>query len=87
MKGPVYCVMRESTTAAPLSLFRYEHPHTVQDNQIHNQCGFRSHYMCRGFSSGLPNVGGVARARAFEMKVSDAPLAIVDKRHHRHNVA
>ncbi|XWS74703.1 hypothetical protein CRYUN_Cryun01aG0020600 [Craigia yunnanensis] len=34
-----------------------------------------------------PDVGGVARARAFAKKLSDAPLAIVDKRHHGHNVA
>ncbi|KAJ6851531.1 putative ribose-phosphate pyrophosphokinase 1, chloroplastic [Iris pallida] len=34
-----------------------------------------------------PDVGGVARARAFAKKLSDAPLAIVDKRRHGHNVA
>lgn len=34
-----------------------------------------------------PDVGGVARARAFAKKLSDAPLAIVDKRRHSHNVA
>ncbi|KAF3961171.1 hypothetical protein CMV_014185 [Castanea mollissima] len=34
-----------------------------------------------------PGVGGVARARAFSKKLSDAPLAIVDKRRHGHNVA
>ncbi|KAK1272465.1 Ribose-phosphate pyrophosphokinase 1 [Acorus gramineus] len=34
-----------------------------------------------------PDVGGVARARAFAKKLSDAPLAIVDKRRHEHNVA
>ncbi|XP_010919859.2 ribose-phosphate pyrophosphokinase 1 isoform X1 [Elaeis guineensis] len=34
-----------------------------------------------------PDVGGVARARAFAKKLSDAPLAIVDKRRHRHNDA
>ncbi|KAL5564783.1 hypothetical protein UlMin_027947 [Ulmus minor] len=34
-----------------------------------------------------PNVGGVARARAFAKKLFDAPLAIVDKRRHGHNVA
>lgn len=34
-----------------------------------------------------PDVGGVARARAFAKKLSDAPLAIVDKRRHAHNVA
>ncbi|KAK7815374.1 ribose-phosphate pyrophosphokinase 1 [Quercus suber] len=34
-----------------------------------------------------PDVGGVARARAFAKKLSDAPLAIVDKRRHVHNVA
>ncbi|KAK8574446.1 hypothetical protein V6N13_034282 [Hibiscus sabdariffa] len=33
-----------------------------------------------------PDVGGVARARAFPKKLSDAPLAIVDKRRHGHNV-
>jgi ribose-phosphate pyrophosphokinase len=30
-------------------------------------------------------VGGVARARAFAKKLSDAPLAIVDKRRSAHN--
>ncbi|KAF5935850.1 hypothetical protein HYC85_026979 [Camellia sinensis] len=34
-----------------------------------------------------PDVGGVARARAFAKKLSDAPLAIVDKRRHGHNLA
>lgn len=34
-----------------------------------------------------PDVGGVARARAFAKKLSDAPLAIVDKRRNAHNVA
>ncbi|KAG0474843.1 hypothetical protein HPP92_014529 [Vanilla planifolia] len=34
-----------------------------------------------------PDVGGVSRARAFAKKLSDAPLAIVDKRRHGHNVA
>lgn len=34
-----------------------------------------------------PDVGGVARARAFAKKLSDAPLAIVDKRRQVHNVA
>ncbi|KAM7274982.1 hypothetical protein ACFE04_016848 [Oxalis oulophora] len=34
-----------------------------------------------------PDVGGVARARAFAKKLGDAPLAIVDKRRHGHNVA
>ncbi|KAK6935016.1 Ribose-phosphate pyrophosphokinase, N-terminal domain [Dillenia turbinata] len=34
-----------------------------------------------------PDVGGVARARTFAKKLSDAPLAIVDKRRHGHNVA
>ncbi|KAJ9171128.1 hypothetical protein P3X46_014533 [Hevea brasiliensis] len=34
-----------------------------------------------------PDVGGVARARSFAKKLSDAPLAIVDKRRHGHNVA
>ena len=34
-----------------------------------------------------PDVGGVARARAFAKKLSDAPLAIVDKRRQGHNVA
>ncbi|KAF2588155.1 hypothetical protein F2Q70_00039714 [Brassica cretica] len=32
-------------------------------------------------------LGGVARARAFVKKLSDAPLALVDKRRHGHNVA
>jgi ribose-phosphate pyrophosphokinase len=34
-----------------------------------------------------PDVGGVARARAFAKKLSDAPLAIIDKRRQSHNVA
>jgi len=34
-----------------------------------------------------PDVGGVARARAFAKKLNDAPLAIVDKRRQAHNVA
>jgi ribose-phosphate pyrophosphokinase len=34
-----------------------------------------------------PDVGGVARARAFAKKLSDAPLAIVDKRRQGHNQA
>ncbi len=34
-----------------------------------------------------PDVGGVARARAFAKKLNDAPLAIVDKRRSAHNVA
>lgn len=34
-----------------------------------------------------PDVGGVARARAFAKKLSDAPLAIVDKRRQGHNIA
>ncbi|KAG6684371.1 hypothetical protein I3842_12G059100 [Carya illinoinensis] len=34
-----------------------------------------------------PDVGGVARARAFAKKLSDAPLAIVDKRRYGHNAA
>ncbi|GAU24807.1 hypothetical protein TSUD_157200 [Trifolium subterraneum] len=34
-----------------------------------------------------PDVGGVARARAFAKKLSDAPLAIIDKRRHGHNLA
>lgn len=34
-----------------------------------------------------PDVGGVARARSFAKKLSDAPLAIVDKRRQGHNVA
>jgi phosphoribosylpyrophosphate synthetase len=34
-----------------------------------------------------PDVGGVARARAFAKKLSDAPLAIVDKRRHGHNLS
>ncbi|GLJ49746.1 hypothetical protein SUGI_1055960 [Cryptomeria japonica] len=33
-----------------------------------------------------PDVGGVARARAFAKKLFDTPLAIVDKRRHGHNV-
>jgi len=34
-----------------------------------------------------PDVGGVARARAFAKKLNDAPLAIIDKRRYAHNVA
>ncbi|KAL5570182.1 hypothetical protein UlMin_026757 [Ulmus minor] len=34
-----------------------------------------------------PDVGGVARARTFAKKLSDAPLAIVGKRRYGHNVA
>lgn len=34
-----------------------------------------------------PDVGGVARARAFAKKLGDAPLAIIDKRRQSHNVA
>jgi ribose-phosphate pyrophosphokinase len=34
-----------------------------------------------------PDVGGVARARAFAKQMSDAPLAIIDKRRSGHNVA
>lgn len=34
-----------------------------------------------------PDVGGVARARAFAKKLNDAPLAIVDKRRSEHNVS
>ncbi|MFM7190884.1 MAG: ribose-phosphate diphosphokinase, partial [Microcystaceae cyanobacterium] len=34
-----------------------------------------------------PDVGGVARARAFAKKLKDAPLAIIDKRRQSHNVA
>lgn len=34
-----------------------------------------------------PDVGGVARARAFAKKLNDAPLAIVDKRRSTHNVS
>lgn len=34
-----------------------------------------------------PDVGGVARARAFAKKLGDAPLAIIDKRRSAHNVA
>lgn len=34
-----------------------------------------------------PDVGGVARARAFAKGVKDAPLAIIDKRRDGHNVA
>ena len=34
-----------------------------------------------------PDVGGVARARAFAKKFNDAPLAIIDKRRSGHNVA
>jgi len=33
------------------------------------------------------DVGGVARARAFAKKLSDAPQAIVDKQHQGHNVS
>jgi ribose-phosphate pyrophosphokinase len=34
-----------------------------------------------------PDVGGVARARAFAKKLNDAPLAIIDKRRQTHNIA
>lgn len=34
-----------------------------------------------------PDVGGVARARAFAKALDDAPLAIIDKRRQAHNVA
>jgi ribose-phosphate pyrophosphokinase len=34
-----------------------------------------------------PDVGGVARARAFAKQMDDAPLAIIDKRRAAHNVA
>ena len=34
-----------------------------------------------------PDVGGVARARAFAKQMEDAPLAIIDKRRSEHNVA
>jgi ribose-phosphate pyrophosphokinase len=34
-----------------------------------------------------PDVGGVARARAFAKKLNDAPLAIIDKRRQAHSVA
>lgn len=34
-----------------------------------------------------PDVGGVARARAFAKKLNDCPLAIIDKRRQEHNVA
>ena len=34
-----------------------------------------------------PDVGGVARARAFAKKLNNAPLAIIDKRRQSHNEA
>ncbi len=34
-----------------------------------------------------PDVGGVARARAFAKRLNDAPIAIIDKRRQAHNVA
>ena len=34
-----------------------------------------------------PDVGGVARARAFAKLMNDAPLAIIDKRRSAHNIA
>lgn len=34
-----------------------------------------------------PDVGGVARARAFAKDLNDAPLAIIDKRREAHNVS
>ncbi len=34
-----------------------------------------------------PDVGGVARARAFAKKLDEAPLAIIDKRRQAHNIA
>lgn len=35
----------------------------------------------------LPIVDGVARVSTFAIKLSNAPLAIVDQRCHEHNVA
>ena len=34
-----------------------------------------------------PDVGGVSRTRAFAKKLDDAPIAIIDKRRTKHNVA
>jgi ribose-phosphate pyrophosphokinase len=34
-----------------------------------------------------PDVGGVARARAFAKRLNDAPIAIIDKRRQAHNIA
>ncbi len=34
-----------------------------------------------------PDVGGVARARAFAKRLDDSPIAIIDKRRSQHNVA
>ncbi len=48
-------------------------------------------YLCEKHLEDLvvvsPDVGGVARARAFAKKLNDAPLAIIDKRRTAHNVA
>lgn len=59
---------------------------------IHEQPVILDYLASKGISSDdlvvvSPDVGGVARARAFAKKLSDAPLAIVDKRRHGHNVA
>ncbi|ONK76020.1 uncharacterized protein A4U43_C03F23000 [Asparagus officinalis] len=44
-------------------------------------------HLYKRFGVVSPDVGGVARARAFAKKLSDASLAIVVKRPHGHKVA
>ncbi|XP_010269966.1 PREDICTED: ribose-phosphate pyrophosphokinase 1-like [Nelumbo nucifera] len=61
-------------------------------DHVHGQPVILDYLASKTVSSGdlvvvSPDVGGVARARAFAKKLSDAPLAIVDKRRHGHNVA
>ncbi|OIV93420.1 hypothetical protein TanjilG_02957 [Lupinus angustifolius] len=61
-------------------------------DHVHCQPVILDYLASKGISSNdlvvvSPDVGGVARARAFAKKLSDAPLAIVDKRRHGHNVA
>ncbi|KAI4315154.1 hypothetical protein L6164_027995 [Bauhinia variegata] len=61
-------------------------------DHVHCQPVILDYLASKGISSGdlvvvSPDVGGVARARAFAKKLSDAPLAIVDKRRHGHNLA
>lgn len=61
-------------------------------DHVHCQPVILDYLASKGIASGdlvvvSPDVGGVARARAFAKKLSDAPLAIVDKRRHAHNAA
>ncbi|GJV64945.1 ribose-phosphate diphosphokinase [Tanacetum coccineum] len=64
----------------------------IPDNHIHGQPVILDYLASKTISVEdlvviSPDVGGVARARAFTNKLSDAPLATVDKRRHGHNVA